>query len=372
MFNWRKDDVPLTEEERTQKIHQRVRNFRKSPEALDDLPVELFLRLVGIFFTIPEEVRDNSKNASTSKEFIKLRDFIDEQLACADGKNFAKYEMGDYVHNLYLLLVGIVKLDYLEANIHNIREEYRGHAGEVNYRLYLQSKSYMFLNKYQNSDPSDENFKSIKEIYEQKLRVDYGNLINEIRRAKLFEKQIEDTRGYLIEKVFKVFILLILPPLIFIIFFVVHYGGNLPADHIDEFPKNEKSELLIGFVLICSSALAGATGSLVSVLLRIQGVRDNNQLAQNIFAFKYSKASLQIAPFTGMVFAILLSFILYAGLIGGSMFPNTKDSSWIKILFDMGELAKLLVWCFIAGFSERLMPDMVDRLSDKAKKADEK
>jgi len=31
-----------------------------------------------------------------------------------------------------------------------------------------------------------------------------------------------------------------------------------------------------------------------------------------------------------------------------------------------------LVWSFIAGFSERLIPDMVDRLADKARDADEK
>ena len=132
-----------------------------------------------------------------------------------------------------------------------------------------------------------------------------------------------------------------------------------------------------GLVLFSIAAIAGATGSFVSVVLRIQGVRDNTQLAQNIFAFKYSQTTVQLAPLTGMIFGILLSFVIYGGLISGTMFPeiedvNISDGGYFSVLNDIGNLSKLLVWSFIAGFSERLVPDMVDRLADKAKKADEK
>jgi len=374
-----------TEEEKTKasEIHRTVRGLRKNPEALDDLAIESFLRIVGIYFTIPEAVRCGDKFKNVSKQFEKLRNFIDGQLAADDGKNFAKYDMADYVHNLQLLLVEIVDLDYLEANIHNVREEYRNHVGDITFRIYTLSKSFQFLDKYWHVDPTDPDFLQIRDIYEEKLRVDYGNLINEIRKARLYEGHIESTRKYLILKALNVLIYLAIIPLAIIIVYIVFFQDpkTLPFKKID--PAFFYLDIS-GLVLFCSAAIAGAAGSFISVVLRIQGVRDNTQLAQNIFAFKYSKTTVQVAPLTGMLFAILLCFIIFGGLIGGSMFPTihtipdknkvlTIDpDAFSRVLNNVGELSKLLVWSFIAGFSERLIPDMVDRLADKARDADEK
>jgi hypothetical protein len=374
-----------TEEEKTKasEIHRTVRGLRKNPEALDDLAIESFLRIVGIYFTIPEAVRCGDKFKNVSKQFEKLRNFIDGQLAADDGENFAKYDMADYVHNLQLLLVEIVDLDYLEANIHNVREEYRNHVGDITFRIYTLSKSFQFLDKYWHVDPTDPDFLQIRDIYEEKLRVDYGNLINEIRKARLYEGHIESTRKYLILKALNVLIYLAIIPLAIIIVYIVFFQDpkTLPFKKID--PAFFYLDIS-GLVLFCSAAIAGAAGSFISVVLRIQGVRDNTQLAQNIFAFKYSKTTVQVAPLTGMLFAILLCFIIFGGLIGGSMFPTihtipdknkvlTIDpDAFSRVLNNVGELSKLLVWSFIAGFSERLIPDMVDRLADKARDADEK
>lgn len=357
----------LSPTEQSEKIHKQVRQLRKNPEALDDLAIELFLRIVGIFFTLSEETRANEKYATAVKEFLQLRQFIDVQLASDDGRNFAKYEMSDYVHNLHLLLIEIVNLDYLEANIHNVREEYRNHVGDIAYRIYTLSKSFTFLEKYRDKAPNDSEFLLIKDTYEDKLRVDYGNIINEIRKARLYEVHIEGTRRYLIKKALHVLVLLCIVPFVIIISYAA-YG------YIQE---NDRQDIA-GLVLFSTAAIAGATGSFISVVLRIQGVRDNTQLAQNIFAFKYSQTTVQIAPLTGMIFGILLSFVIYGGLIGGTMFPkistepNGEFTEYISVLNNIGNLSKLLVWSFIAGFSERLIPDMVDRLSDKARKADEK
>lgn len=372
------------ENDRASEIHRKVRELRKNPEVLDDLAVESFLRIVGIYFTIPEAVRCGDKFKNVAKQFEKLRNFIDGQLASDDGRSFAKYDMADYVHNLQLLLVEIVDLDYLEANIHNVREEYRNHVGEITFRIYTLSKSFQFLDKYWHVEPTDHDFLQIKDIYEEKLRVDYGNLINEIRKARLYEGHIEGTRKYLILKALKALIYLTTVPLAIIIIYIVFFQ-NPETLHFKKIDPGFFYLDISGLVLFCSAAIAGAAGSFISVVLRIQGVRDNTQLAQNIFAFKYSKTTVQVAPLIGMLFALLLCFIIFGGLIGGSMFPtihiilNDKDKSQVidpnafsRVLNDIGELSKLLVWSFIAGFSERLIPDMVDMLADKAKNADDK
>jgi hypothetical protein len=72
-----------------------------------------------------------------------------------------------------------------------------------------------------------------------------------------------------------------------------------------------------------------------------------------------------------MIFAILLSFVFGGKLLNGNLFPNPENQLWPFVLFLPSELAKWLVWSFIVGFSERLMPDMIDRLIARSGKGEE-
>ena len=101
--------------------------------------------------------------------------------------------------------------------------------------------------------------------------------------------------------------------------------------------------------------------------MRIEGVRDNNQLAQNIQTFKYSVNEVRIVPVTGLVFGIVLGLLFLGKLISGAIFPVNEGKQSLDAL---PEIAKWLIWAFIEGFSERLVPDMVDRLAEKAQKAE--
>jgi len=80
------------------------------------------------------------------------------------------------------------------------------------------------------------------------------------------------------------------------------------------------------------------------------------------------------APILGAIFSLLILLCFHGGLVKGVLFPNLKvmatpnlPTPFLQFLFGTVEasnedFAKLLVWSFIAGFSERLMPDMIDRL----------
>src|SRR5437764_9614003 len=92
---------------RNRGTHTGPRTRRISRDALDGLPHEKFLRIVGWFHTmVPATLKrkDNDGNYvdETAQEFENLRCMIDKKLAENDIL-FQRDEMGDHVHNLNLL-----------------------------------------------------------------------------------------------------------------------------------------------------------------------------------------------------------------------------------------------------------------------------
>lgn len=107
----------------------------------------------------------------------------------------------------------------------------------------------------------------------------------------------------------------------------------------------------------------------------------------------YQGRMLVLRLLYGLIGAIVFYFILRAGLIGGTAFPELSKISigeqivWkadangipisagegklqlsgLTILMPTSDLAKLLVWSFLAGFSERLVPDALSKTEAQAK-----
>jgi len=78
----------------------------------------------------------------------------------------------------------------------------------------------------------------------------------------------------------------------------------------------------------------------------------------------------------GGCFALLLCLLFIGKFVRGTLFPDPENKSldqWFAVVYSLEEFAKLLVWSFIAGFSERLVPDFIRTLSDRfAKEAETK
>src|SRR3954466_2892173 len=129
--------------------HSTSRRRRISRDALDGLPHEKFLRIVGWFYTmVPESMKQRDAQGiyvnPTTREFENLRAMIDQKLAQND-RLFQHDEMGDHVHNLNLLLGKLSTLEALESTMPPIRDDYRARVSPEAYTAYVASPPYKAL-----------------------------------------------------------------------------------------------------------------------------------------------------------------------------------------------------------------------------------
>jgi hypothetical protein len=122
--------------------------------------------------------------------------------------------------------------------------------------------------------------------------------------------------------------------------------------------------------------IAGTVGGVVNNFRRMQKlslvrVEDAGAMSERMVTIQ-----IYISPFVGGVFAMTLFAIFMAGLVQGALFPTfqSADDSFntFRVFADLtmpatnGDMAKALVWAFIAGFSEGLVPNFISKITKEA------
>ncbi len=74
-----------------------------------------------------------------------------------------------------------------------------------------------------------------------------------------------------------------------------------------------------------------------------------------------------LAYLFGCVLGCIFLLLFVGNFLSGNLFPsfNLADVPFIKFTIHVTDWAKIMVWCFISGFSERLIPDFLDSLVTK-------
>lgn len=129
------------------------------------------------------------------------------------------------------------------------------------------------------------------------------------------------------------------------------------------------------------AVLAGVLGGFVSVQQRLQSATDVDPLFNRLQLSSGFWNIIIVAPIFGGIFAAVLYAIFAAGAVSGTAFPviyagqNPGLGSAHGPVMNLetflratgpasgADLAKLVVWSFIAGFAERFVPDVLSRLA---------
>lgn len=128
-------------------------------------------------------------------------------------------------------------------------------------------------------------------------------------------------------------------------------------------------------VLFC----AGTLGAVANNYKRFLQIPSSDRKASPLLQSKLITVQIYLSPLIGGVFAIVLYAAFMSGILSGVLFPRfpSLDEKYTDVTtFLMTttpernlDAAKALLWSFLAGFSERFVPNILDKvIADSAER----
>ena len=263
---------------------------------------------------------------------VEMANFVKAHFATGDAT-------WNDVHNLETALLELQPFEELARRAWSLRADYRAVIGEPLFNEYLRSL------------PSE-----IDED-ESLLRADLRRVLSELHRHRTLQRAENDARKTNLTKALLGFATPLLLSVIAagaLIFLHGDGAGSLQPSSL----FGTRSEWLLPL-----AAFFGSVGGLVSVMQRIKRSDSTDVKSLEILP----SWPLALAPIMGALGGLLICLLFRSELIKGSLFPDF--SSTIQADLKDPDFFKLMVWAFIAGFSEKLVPDTLDWLASNARPA---
>jgi len=121
---------------------------------------------------------------------------------------------------------------------------------------------------------------------------------------------------------------------------------------------------------IFTAVTSGAIGAAFSMLIGLKGRISESSLSGLQLLQRKSYVISKII--TGFGAGLIFFYFLQSGLLGGVAFPeysNDAHSLPKNANFDMKSMALLVIWCFLSGFSEKLVPTVLSKTKSQIKQS---
>ncbi|MFL6373736.1 MAG: hypothetical protein ACJ73D_03615 [Pyrinomonadaceae bacterium] len=325
----------------------------------------------------------------------------------------------DNLYSFELILAKHLPVTRLRSRIMQLRYDYRSVAGQKEFDDYMASKPPDLQSPPEPADPPHASHAKYEGLLRDDLSDLLGRLYLEYSILPVREKRLTDLAWFAAK-----LCLISLGALMLVlgILFLVPLWLEIQTRGLDGLLTSDKLSSLTIFAVV----ITGAIGGFVSSLRRIQSSPTEGDSLYNLSLLFYGSKTVFIAPISGAIFAILLYLLFTSGVLSGSFFPTIytpagafstasnqppattlaesgavpdstpsdpkktqatptptpkpvpqQGENVLDFLAHSGpgagrDYALLIVWCFIAGFAERFVPDALDRLIDSAKSSGRK
>lgn len=241
-----------------------------------------------------------------------------------------------------LLISNLLPFARLSRHVWQLRMRYRDVVGLLQYEAYLSSK------------PPEL---APTKVEEKDYKADIEYLLTEIYMRYMLMPENEKLRDNISRRITWIII-----------------GGLAIIVVAAIIVSFQKVVVPLGPINLLLVLFIGAMGGLCSLQQRYQTTPRDGDPVDNVLILQQSWSRLFMPAISGAIFAALLYFIIIGGLVQGELFPEilaAKDKSNTgeemlnainsSMPISVSDYAKLVIWSFLAGFAERLVPDTLAR-----------